>query len=62
MYFTEAPCHTFMTKGGSEQGEMAGAFEIAAELFRPETIFNFHVNNFHMIIGETNIASEQYFY
>ena len=32
------------TKGGFPPGEMTG--EIATKLFRHETIFNFHMNNF----------------
>ena len=59
MYFAEAPLHLFVIKGRFVLGEMTGDFEIAAELFRRKTIFNFHMNSFHVI--ETNMALEQYF-
>ena len=42
------------TKDGFPLGEMTGDF--AAKLFRHETIFNFHMNNFGAIIRKTNMA------
>ena len=42
------------TKDGFPFGEMTGAF--AAKLFRHETIFNFHMNNFGAIVRKTKMA------